>query len=123
RVVEAPLGGIAAAVERAAVRSPAVVVIGEVAGLRRRIAWYESRSLFGRTVLVPRAREQAGRLSALLRERGAEPLEVPTIEVRPPPSFAELDRAVAGLAGGAYEWVALTSAHGVAALAARAEAA
>src|SRR5437867_747610 len=77
RVIQAPLGGIAAAAARAAVRSPAVVVIGEVAGLRGRIAWYENRSLFGRTVLVPRAREQAGRLSALLRERGAEPLEVP----------------------------------------------
>jgi uroporphyrinogen III methyltransferase/synthase len=123
RVIQAPLGGIAAAAARAAVRSPAVVVIGEVAGLRGRIAWYENRSLFGRTVLVPRAREQAGRLSALLRERGAEPLEVPTIQVRPPASFAGLDRAVAGLAGGAYDWIALTSANGVAALRARAEAA
>jgi uroporphyrinogen III methyltransferase/synthase len=117
RVVEAPLAGIAAAAERAGIRSPAVVVIGEVAGLRRRIAWYENRSLFGRTVLV------AGRLSALLRERGAEPLEVPTIAVHPPASFAELDRAVAGLAEGAYDWVALTSANGVAALRARAQAA
>ncbi|HEX6678214.1 MAG TPA: uroporphyrinogen-III C-methyltransferase [Actinomycetes bacterium] len=123
RVVEAPLAGIAAAAERAGIRSPAVVVIGEVAALRGRIAWYENRSLFGRTVLVPRAREQAGRLSALLRERGAEPLEVPTIAVRPPASFAELDRAVAFLAEGGYDWVALTSANGVAALRARAEAA
>src|SRR6266540_3812182 len=111
----------AAAAEQARVSSPAVVVIGEVAGLRGRIAWYENRSLFGRTVLVPRAREQAGRLSALLRERGAEPLEVPTIAVHPPASFAELDRAVAALADGAYAWVALTSANGVAALRARAQ--
>ncbi len=121
RVVSASLAGIAAAAEQARVSSPAVVVIGEVAGLRGRIAWYENRSLFGRTVLVPRAREQAGRLSALLRERGAEPLEVPTIAVHPPASFAELDRAVAALADGAYAWVALTSANGVAALRARAQ--
>jgi uroporphyrinogen III methyltransferase / synthase len=123
RVVSAPLAGIAAAAAAAGVRSPAVVVIGAVAGLRQRIAWYENRRLFGRTVLVPRTRQQAGRLSALLRERGAEPLEVPTIEVRPPESFSELDRAVAELADGAYDWVALTSANGVAALRARAEAA
>jgi uroporphyrinogen III methyltransferase / synthase len=123
RVVTAPLAGIAAAAAGAEVRSPAVVVIGAVAGLRQRLAWYENRSLFGRTVLVPRTRQQAGQLSALLRERGAEPLEVPTIEVRPPDGYAELDRAVAALAEGAYDWIALTSANGVASLRARAEAA
>src|SRR6266540_3301911 len=51
----------------------------------------------------------------------SEPLEVPTIAVHPPASFAELDRAVAALADGAYAWVALTSANGVAALRARAQ--
>jgi uroporphyrinogen III methyltransferase / synthase len=123
RVVTATLAGIAAVAAEAEVRSPAVVVIGAVAGLRQRLAWYENRPLFGRTVLVPRTRRQAGQLSALLRERGAEPLEVPTIEVRPPDSYAELDRAVAELTDGAYDWIALTSANGVAALRARAEAA
>jgi uroporphyrinogen III methyltransferase / synthase len=79
--------------------------------------------LAGLTVLVPRARGQAGELSALLRARGAEPLEVPTIEIRPVASTAELDRAVEGLAGGRFDWVVLTSVNGVAAVRARAEAA
>jgi uroporphyrinogen III methyltransferase/synthase len=78
--------------------------------------------LAGLTVLVPRARGQAGGFSALLRERGAEPLEVPTIEIRPVASTAELDRAVADLAAGRFEWAVLTSVNGVAALRARAEA-
>jgi uroporphyrinogen III methyltransferase/synthase len=78
--------------------------------------------LAGLTVLVPRARGQAGGFSALLRERGAEPLEVPTIEIRPVVSTAELDRAVADLAAGRFEWVVLTSVNGVATLRARAEA-
>jgi uroporphyrinogen III methyltransferase/synthase len=78
--------------------------------------------LAGLTVLVPRARDQAGDLSALLRVRGAEPLEVPTIEIRPVASTAELDRAVEGLAAGRYDWVVLTSVNGVAAVRARAEA-
>ena len=78
--------------------------------------------LAGLTVLVPRARDQAGDFSALLRARGAEPLEVPTIEIRPVASTAELDRAVGDLAAGRFDWVVLTSVNGVAAVRARAEA-
>jgi uroporphyrinogen III methyltransferase/synthase len=78
--------------------------------------------LAGLTVLVPRARDQASGFSGLLRARGAEPLEVPTIEIRPVASTAELDRAVEDLAAGRYDWVVLTSVNGVAAVRARAEA-
>ncbi|HEY6706353.1 MAG TPA: uroporphyrinogen-III synthase [Actinomycetota bacterium] len=78
--------------------------------------------LTGLTVLVPRARDQASDFSALLRSRGAEPLEVPTIEIRPVAVTGELDRAVEDLAAGHFDWVVLTSVNGVAALRARAEA-
>ena len=78
-------------------------------------------ALAGLTVLVPRARDQASQLSALLRARGAEPLEVPTIEIRPVLSTAELDRAIQDLTAGRHDWVVLTSVNGVAALRARAE--
>ena len=80
-------------------------------------------TLAGLTVLVPRARDQASELSALLRSRGAEPLEVPAIEIRPVASTGELDRAVEDLAAGRFDWVVLTSVNGVAALRDRAEAA
>ena len=78
--------------------------------------------LTGLTVLVPRARDQASDFSALLRSRGAEPLEVPTIEIRPVATTDELDRAVEDLAAGHFDWVVLTSVNGVAALRTRAEA-
>jgi uroporphyrinogen III methyltransferase/synthase len=81
-----------------------------------------SASLAGLTVLVPRARGQASGFSSLLRARGAEALEVPTIEIRQLASTAELDRAVADLAAGRFDWVVLTSVNGVAALRSRAEA-
>jgi uroporphyrinogen III methyltransferase/synthase len=79
-------------------------------------------SLAGLTVLVPRARGQAGGFSRLLRERGAEALEVPAIEIRPVASTAEVDRAVHELAEGRYDWLVLTSVNGVAALRGRVEA-
>jgi uroporphyrinogen III methyltransferase/synthase len=78
--------------------------------------------LAGLTVLVPRARDQAGDFSALLRARGAEPLEMPTIEIRPVASTADLDRALRDLAAGRYDWAVLTSVNGVAAVRARSEA-
>src|SRR4029453_14753294 len=82
----------------------------------------ERPPLAGLTVLVPRARDQAGDFSALLRARGAEPLEGPTIEIRAVASTAELDRAVEALAAGRFAWVALTRVNGGAAVCARGEA-
>jgi uroporphyrinogen III methyltransferase / synthase len=78
--------------------------------------------LAGLTVLVPRARDQASEFSALLRARGAEPLEVPTIEIRPVASTAALDQAIERLAARRFDWVVLTSVNGVAAVRARSEA-
>ena len=77
------------------------------------LRWYERQPLFGKRVLVTRAREQAGKAEALLRDAGAEPVVVPTIVLGPPDDPAPLARAVADLRAGAYAWVAFTSANGV----------
>ena len=77
------------------------------------LRWYERQPLFGKRVLVTRAREQAGKAEALLRDAGAEPVVVPTIVLGPPDDPAPLARAVADLRAGAFGWVAFTSANGV----------
>jgi uroporphyrinogen III methyltransferase/synthase len=88
---------------------PSTIVIGRVAAMD--LGWFESRPLFGRTVVVTRAREQASALSSALRGQGAEVVEVPTIEVRPPADGgAALRQAVRGV--GACDWLVLTSANG-----------
>ncbi|HVN92758.1 MAG TPA: uroporphyrinogen-III synthase [Terracidiphilus sp.] len=74
--------------------------------------------LAGRRVLVTRAAHQAGKLSEGLRAVGAEAVEVPVLEIRPPESFDALDRALRAL--GSYDWLVLTSANAVRALAERA---
>jgi len=76
--------------------------------------------LSGRRVLVTRAAHQAGNLSEGLRALGAEPVEVPVLEIRPPESFEALDAALLMLAG--YDWLILTSANTVQALVERASA-
>jgi uroporphyrinogen III methyltransferase/synthase len=91
----------------------AVVVIGEPVKKAERLAWFESRPLYGWKVLVPRTRDQAGALSAQLRGYGAVPVEVPTIAVEPPRTPAPMDRAVKGIGDGRYMWVAFTSTNAV----------
>jgi uroporphyrinogen III methyltransferase/synthase len=111
RTLEAPLRDLAAAVRRAGLMAPALVVIGAVAGLRPRLAWAERRPLFGKRVLVTRPRHQAGDLVRRLDQLGAVPVVLPAVEVRDPADWAPVDRALAGLAG--YDWLVFTSANGV----------
>jgi len=88
---------------------PATIVIGEVARLD--LAWFEQRPLFGRRVVVTRARAQASELTERFEATGAEVVELPTIEIAEPvDGGAALASAVASLRD--YEWVVLTSANG-----------
>ena len=77
-----------------------------------------SLPLAGRSVLVTRAAHQAGKLSEALRAVGAEPVEVPILEIQPPASFEPLDHALRQLDH--YDWLILTSANTVRALVERA---
>ncbi len=92
------------------VEPPAVIVVGEVAGLD--LAWFEERPLFGRRVVVTRTAGQAPALARLLRRQGAEPLFVPTIDVvEPADGGASLRAAVGTLPD--YDWVVFTSVNAV----------
>ncbi len=93
--------------------APAVVVVGDVVGLREKLSWFETKPLFGWRILVPRTKEQAGELSARLATYGAVADEVPTIAVEPPRTPQQMERAVKGLVTGRYEWIAFTSRNAV----------
>ena len=105
------LATIVADVAAAQIASPAVVVIGTVVNERERIRWFDDHSLFGKRVLVTRARESADAFAAKLRERGAEPVIAPTIAIGPPDDPAPARTATAVL--DTYAWVVFTSQNGV----------
>lgn len=67
--------------------------------------------LVGQTILVTRAANQASDFSELLRQQGAEILEMPTLEIVPPSSWQALDEAIEHLA--TFDWLLLTSANAV----------
>lgn len=92
---------------------PLVVTIGKTVANRAKLNWWESRPLYGWTVLVPRTKDQAGEMSERLVSYGALPIEVPTIAVEPPRSPAQMERAVKGLVDGRFQWVVFTSTNAV----------
>lgn len=91
--------------------APGLVLVGPVVDLRRQLAWFEARPLFGRRYVVTRSREQAGRLGLALRSLGAEVWELPTLKIDPLPLDRAMRAAFAGLAR--RDWLVLTSANGV----------
>jgi uroporphyrinogen III methyltransferase / synthase len=90
---------------------PVLTIIGDVVKLRGKLNWFEQRPLFGRRVVVTRARGQAGDFSRQLAELGADVLEVPTIKITPPKETDAIVEALLGL--NAYDWLVFTSVNGV----------
>ena len=111
QVISGTLVSLPAKIHEAGLRPPATIIVGEVVRLREKLSWYERLPLFGQTVIVTRAREQAPALAERLHELGANVVELPTIEIRPAPDYAALDRAIEQLSD--YDWLIFTSVNGV----------
>jgi uroporphyrinogen III methyltransferase/synthase len=133
RTLVATLETVGQRLADAGLGSPAVIVVGEVAALHPSLAWFEGperaggwgqgaswvaqrRPLHGVRVLVPRTRQQASGLSLRLRALGAEPVEAPTIAIEPTRDPDDLRRRITEIAEGTFDWMALTSVNGVAAV-------
>ena len=115
RVLMTTVGTAAADVAKAKLKPPAIFIVGEVVKLREKLAWFDRPSthpLFGRTVLVTRARAQASKLTMKLENLGARCIELPAIQLTDPADhFEAVDAAISRLAS--YDWIIFTSTNGV----------
>jgi uroporphyrinogen III methyltransferase/synthase len=111
RTVSATLSELPAAVSEAGLRAPAILLFGPVAARRDNIAWLERRPLFGKRVVVTRARAQASGLASRLRDLGADVVELPAIRIEPTLETDAVRDAVAALH--TYALVCVTSPNGV----------
>lgn len=111
RVVTGELMNIAQLSQEASLSPPVVTVVGEVSKLREKLSWLERKPLFGRRILVTRARHQASELRRRLESLGAEVEEFPAIEIAPCDDFGPLDRAISKLEE--FQWIIFTSINGV----------
>ena len=109
---ETVTGTLATIVEIAKdIKPPAITIVGEVVNLRDQLNWFESRPLFGKTIIVTRSRDQASVFSDQLIELGANVLEYPTINITDPDDFGPLDRELENL--DSTDWLIFTSVNGV----------
>ncbi len=106
--VTGKLKDIASIVREKDIKPPAVMVVGDVVNLRKELNWYEKKPLFGHRILV--TREHSGEFKEL-EELGAEIIRFTTVEIVPPETYAELDRALDELHS--YTWLLFTSTNGV----------
>ncbi|WP_193556215.1 uroporphyrinogen-III C-methyltransferase [Paenibacillus ginsengarvi] len=114
RTVTGTLQTISGLVAEAGLQSPAIIIVGDVVKLREKLAWFEKRPLFGKRVLVTRAREQASDLVRQIEDNGGEAVEFPVIRLRQPEAESTL-RAVDDALGRMeqYDWILFTSVNGV----------
>lgn len=112
QTVVGTLADIVEKAEAANLEPPTVIVVGDVVRLRPQLNWFEQRPLFGKRILMTRAKEQVMELAERLASFGAEPIEAPTIQIVPPVDWAPVDRAIRAI--DMYEWVIFTSVNGVA---------
>jgi len=111
RTISTPLQELPAAVAKAEIKAPALIIIGPVVALRSELAWFEERPLFGKRVLVTRPRHQSADLVRQLENLGASVVMLPAVEVRALSDWSAVDRAIGQLH--TYQWLVFTSANGV----------
>jgi uroporphyrinogen III methyltransferase/synthase len=90
---------------------PALLIVGEVLGLRDQLSWYERLPLFGQRIVVTRPAGEASRSAALLEAMGAEVLLAPMVDIRPIADTGPLDATIHRLEE--FDWLVFTSANGV----------
>ena len=93
------------------IKAPSIIFVGSVIALKGNSDWFESRPLFGKKIVVPRSRQQAGELTQLLEHYGAEVMEIPFINIVPKYEKTTITDVFTEIAS--YEWIIFTSANGV----------
>ena len=107
RTLITTLGKAAADVKATGMKPPAIFLVGEVVRLREQLQWFDNKPLFGKTVIVTRARAQASALTKKLEAQGAKVIEAPAIKIVPAADYAPLDNAIANIND--YKWLVFTS--------------
>jgi len=111
RTVVGSLSNIVQKVADAQITSPAIITVGEVVSLRNDLSWFEDKPLFGKRILVTRAKEQAFEMSNMISELGGEAVEFPVIKTIPSTQCEDFEHAVNQLE--TFDWIIFSSVNGV----------
>ncbi len=98
-------------VKKAQIKPPSLIIVGQVVNLRKQLRWFDTKPLFGKTIVVTRARAQASALTNRLEELGANVLEAPAIKTQALPLSGDDEQVISHMA--VYKALVFTSAQGV----------
>lgn len=98
-------------VEKAQLKAPAIIVVGDVVNLREKLQWFDNKPLFGKTIVVTRARSQASAFREKLADQGANVVEAAAIKTSPLELFDEDRRIINNTKQ--YQCIVFTSGEGV----------
>jgi uroporphyrinogen III methyltransferase/synthase len=105
------LGDLGRKLDNELLRGPGMLIVGRVSQLREHLRWFDARPLFGRRIIVTRAREQADDLIEQLEELGAEAIEAPSLRIEAVTNSDALEDACKK--AGEFDWIVFTSVNGV----------
>lgn len=110
-VLTGTLSDIAEKVRQNGFKPPAVIVVGEVVNLREKLKWLENKPLWGKKIVVTRARAQASLLADKISLLGGEAIEFPAISIKPLSDMHGLHNALHNIEH--YNWIIFTSVNAV----------
>lgn len=90
-------------------KSPCIIVVGDVVSLNEKLSWYENKPLFGSNICITRSKEQSQSLKVNLRNLGAEVTEINSIKIER--TYENLDNCLDKLKD--YDHIILTSVNAV----------
>lgn len=108
--IVATVSTLEAEVKRQGIQTPAIIVVGKVCALADEFNCYEKLPLMGWKVLVTRPKNRSSRTTELLREKGAEVLELPSIRTQALEDQTALYQALNHISD--YQWAVFTSPTG-----------
>jgi len=111
RVVKASLRLISDKCREERIEPPAIIIIGRAADSDARLSWFMKKALFGKNIVVTRDALGNADFAAKIIRRGGNPIEFPTIKIKPLTQTNQFLQTLAKLKE--YDWIVFTSANGV----------
>lgn len=93
------------------IKSPALIVVGEVIKLRESLNWFESKAMFGKKILITRHKDKNFVLKDKLEQKGARVHSINTIDFKPLEDKTKLLNVFDNIAK--YDYLVFNSAKGV----------
>ena len=94
KVITTTLENVYEVYKKENIQSPTLIVIGEVVNLRNKLNFFEEKLLFGKNIIVTRSRAQSSNLVEMILDNGGNPIEIPTIKIKPIENNTDLENEI-----------------------------